>query len=609
VHGRVRDRYNARGRPRRLGIQVSRQRARSIRPACVCPSPCDSEAFNVRRGLPNSRPNRVRSASKCASRKLGLPCAPAGRFSRASQILRNVKGRSIFHPPITCLPSRCCGIPAMAKLKQFTRPPKKQKAKATAPETADDFQQAADLEEETGGKWRAGDPAKSGRAFVRALEIYDKGLQKHPKSFDLAYNKARLELEVTQKPALVAHVGLPLVDLLKQTLDSHRYALRLNEENPDILFNTSQVLTTLAEQLSEEDDSNNAVPLLQEALELLSACLSRQEMLLEQQQVDFEAAQEEEGGVPLAEATVEGAASNAESEEEGQMATIENPITPSDLLDTLHASLSALTTVMSLADMHALQTYGDMAQSLTETKAALYIALLPAEEQEAARFAVALDRANFIAAFADAQYNAFVLEAETYLARMDEGFTIPGKEQDAAALNMEAEARTEFAVSVLSRFESSPDLPADVCWKQLSLAQDLYTKAVKLESGSQTFLCRGNAEMLRHRIATMPQAKVSDAARKSAPTLAQNAETYYRGAGRLASDDDEDLKSTAIQRMLIAALLRASLYGVTPNSDCEKLLRTPAVQAELRDALVECAEEGLLDEPLADRLAQDIRGN
>ncbi|KAK1091615.1 hypothetical protein LTR48_005943, partial [Friedmanniomyces endolithicus] len=143
----------------------------------------------------------------------------------------------------------------MAKPKQFTRPPKKTKAKSSGPRTADDYQEAADLEEETGGKWRAGDPAKSGRAFVRALEIYDQGLQKHPASFDLAYNKARLELEITQRPALVSHIGLPLVDLLRQTLESHRYALRLNEANPDALFNTSQVLTSLAEQLSEAGDT------------------------------------------------------------------------------------------------------------------------------------------------------------------------------------------------------------------------------------------------------------------------------------------------------------------------------------------------------------------
>ena len=183
----------------------------------------------------------------------------------------------------------------MGKPKQFTRAPKKQNSKAADPETADDFQEAADREEDIGSKWRAGDSAKSGRAFVRALEIYDRGLEKHPQSFDLAYNKARLQLEIAQQPALVDHVGLPPVDLLNHTLESHRYALRLNEENPDVLFNTSQVLTSLAEQLSEAGHSPRATPLLQESLELLSSCLSRQEMLLEQQQQDFNDL--EDGGV------------------------------------------------------------------------------------------------------------------------------------------------------------------------------------------------------------------------------------------------------------------------------------------------------------------------
>lgn len=48
---------------------------------------------------------------------------------------------------------------------------------------------AADAEEETGGKWRAGDKAKSCRAFLRAIEIYSLGLQRYPRNFDLAYNK------------------------------------------------------------------------------------------------------------------------------------------------------------------------------------------------------------------------------------------------------------------------------------------------------------------------------------------------------------------------------------------------------------------------------------
>ena len=44
-------------------------------------------------------------------------------------------------------------------------------------------------QEEAGEKWRRGDAAKSSRFFVRAVETYDRGLQRFPQSSDLAYNK------------------------------------------------------------------------------------------------------------------------------------------------------------------------------------------------------------------------------------------------------------------------------------------------------------------------------------------------------------------------------------------------------------------------------------
>ncbi|KAK0322973.1 hypothetical protein LTR91_003909 [Friedmanniomyces endolithicus] len=478
----------------------------------------------------------------------------------------------------------------MAKPKQFTRAPKKQNPKSTEPRTADDYQEAADFEEETGGKWRAGDPAKSGRAFVRALEIYNQGLQKHPASFDLAYNKARLELEITQRPALVSHIGLPLVDLLRQTLESHRYALRLNEGNPDALFNTSQVLTSLAEQLSEAGETGTAIPLLQEALELLSACCSRQEMLLEQQQADF--AEVEEGGVAL-EHMEEQPASTPGSEDSGQMATIENPVTAVDLLDTVHASLSALTTLVALVEHHALDSLGDMAHSLTETKAPMYIKMLSEGARESASFTVALDRANFVAAFADAQFSAYLVESSDYQTRLEDVFSIPNKDQHVTALTSEAEARTEFTLSVLTRYIRSPDFPVEVCWKQLKLAQDLYTKALKLESSPQIYLSRGDVEMLRHRIATLSNVKVSESVRRSAPTLAQNAQTYYKGAFRLAADEDGEVREKAGRRLAVSGRLRALLYGVELES-------AGARDKVLNRALEECVEEGLLDADLAE---------
>lgn len=483
----------------------------------------------------------------------------------------------------------------MGKPKQFVRPPKKQKPKAN-PETADEFQEAADKEEEAGGKHRVGDPQKSARAFVRALDVYDKALEKYPDNFDLAYNKARLQFEITQQPILVEHIGLPQLDLLRQTLDSHRYALRLNEENQDALFNASQVLTSLAEQLSEHGQSFQAIPLLQEALELLSACLSRQEMLFEQQKMQSE--EVEDGGIPLD--PDEKRASTSGSDVSEQTALIEIPITANDLLDTVHTSLSALTTLVPLVQEAALQTYGDMAHALTEKRAPSYISLLPADLQTPATFSMALDRAIFVAAFADAQYSFQMLELETYLERLDT-FEIPGKDESAHALCSEAEARSEFAQSAMDRFDGMDNMPAALCWKQVSLAQDLYTRATKLENDdakerkADIYESKGSLELLRHRLVSIPNIALSDSIKRSAKALIQNAQTYYKAAAQLArADGDHELEEKAKQRWLVAAEIGSAIYGVQPNQVPAFEGNSSNARADLIKAVEECIDEGLI---------------
>ncbi|KAK3719431.1 hypothetical protein LTR37_004288 [Vermiconidia calcicola] len=498
----------------------------------------------------------------------------------------------------------------MGKPKQHARPPKGRKAKATVPETEDEFQEFADREEEAGGKHRVGDPQKSGRAFVRALEIYDKGLHKHPTSFDLAYNKARLQLEITQHPTLVEHIGLPLIDLLSQTLESHRYALRLNEENPDVLFNTSQVLTSLAEQLSEAGQSHHAIPLLQESLELLSSCLSRQEMLLEQQQTELEDA--EDGGVPLSPGEKPSSTEGPDIAE--QTARIETPVTANDLLDTVHASLSSLTTLVPLVEPSAVQTYGDMAHVLTEKRAISYISLLPTDLQNPARFAVGLDRAIFIASFADAQYSYMATELETYKARL-EAFDVPGKDSSAHALCSEAEARTEFTLSVMDRLQGSPELPADICWKELSTAQNLYAKAIKLGSedanerkaNAYAYESKGDVELLRYRFATVPACPLADSIKHSAKTLIQNAQTYYKGAAQLArGNGDSELEVKAKQRWLVATDIAALVHGIDPKDE-PFAGNSDNARGDLIRALEGLVDEGLIDTPLAEQIMKRIR--
>jgi hypothetical protein len=68
------------------------------------------------------------------------------------------------------------------------------------------------------------------------LDCYDEALKKFPDSFDLAYNKARLQYDLIQNPKSLALLPGSLLDLLHAALASSRYAMALKQDNPDILL-------------------------------------------------------------------------------------------------------------------------------------------------------------------------------------------------------------------------------------------------------------------------------------------------------------------------------------------------------------------------------------
>ena len=48
--------------------------------------------------------------------------------------------------------------------------------------------------------------------------------------------RARLQYEVAQQPRLLAHLPTPLFDLLQIALDSHKTALKIDQDSPDLLL-------------------------------------------------------------------------------------------------------------------------------------------------------------------------------------------------------------------------------------------------------------------------------------------------------------------------------------------------------------------------------------
>lgn len=467
---------------------------------------------------------------------------------------------------------------------------------------------AADAEEETGGKWRAGDQAKSCRAFLRAIQIYNNGLQKHPKNFDLAYNKARLEFDLSQQPSLVPKLPGPLIELLKQALESHRYALRLNEENADVLFNTAQVMISIAEYLADAGAGQEGIPLLREALEILSACLLRQEMLREEERANFAEQQDDQGGVSLgvenqqpenpqekpSSGMVDDDEEDGEEDGEEQYANIQAPITAEDLLDTARASINALTILVSLDEPANVPTLAQMAYSLTDTKIPQYLKELEPEQKVDVEPEVALERAEFISTLANAEYKTGSITIEDIISRLAvfESFDLTA---NVPAICIYADALVELASTSLSF--GIPNT-ASACWTQLSKAQDLYSQAIKINNDEfkdrkpRIYESKGDVEMLRLRLATSPDTAntLSTSIQSSAPTLGKNAGTYYRGAATLFRSVDSVASEKAGLRGLIAAVLEGKLNGHA--EDAIKSLQSRADDGVA--VTVEMMREGLL---------------
>lgn len=53
---------------------------------------------------------------------------------------------------------------------------------------------------------------------------------------NLKRRSARLQYEMTQQPRLLVHLEQPLDELLQEALESHKFALKLDQNNADALL-------------------------------------------------------------------------------------------------------------------------------------------------------------------------------------------------------------------------------------------------------------------------------------------------------------------------------------------------------------------------------------
>ena len=361
----------------------------------------------------------------------------------------------------------------------------------------------------------------------------------------------------------------------------------------------------MAETLSEGDATeavsrDDALKKFREALELFQRCVSVQEyQLSEAQAMRSDAGMDQEQSQPLSISSMD-SENMSQSLEEEQWVSIVQPITTTALLDTMISQIETLTSMCNLmvsqdsSEVPWLEEYFstllDKASNLSDTK----------RGQE-----MALARANFLCTYADASYRLGRIDFPTYQAEFNNAFNNDlDISESPQALCDRAEAFISFVtttgviVNIASLSIAEATELKKTYWKCLIKALGDLTKATKIPNAShlaKTHLRRGDCELLRYRLGEGP-APYEQAAQNTA-LLLKNAETYYRGAARLAEVE------MAVAEQSEALVKEAVASGL--NGDGRKFSeRLAGDRIKVASIVEEMREENILNDQHVAQLEQ-----
>ena len=507
-------------------------------------------------------------------------------------------------------------------------------------ETADDFLAAADDYEEAGGKWRAGDGVKSMRFFQRALETYHNGLQKFPQSLDLAYNKARLFYDMYSNPLTRQQIQHQVQQVLDEALSAHRYALSLDSENADTLFNTAQVLTSIGEELLSSDQPAKAFELVQDAVQLQAKCISVQEKKFEDNLTLQQQLANQSGSSSTTEPTTSESPTpenTSQSDDDGTWAAVIEPVTALTLLDTAIAQLYTLRTLCEVCtlmigsptvDGTELSKFAAEIEArsgvIMGTKILKYIGLAATDTRadEARVLEATLAMAVFSASLLEYSFRRSSINLANYIDRLETSFAFTTELMEwsadggdpefdvVAAMVARAQAIQTMAITVFDL--SSADLPktsttgkiSTTLWSTLSSSITSLTNLAKRPSNTgdegetiQTHLAE--TTLLLRRLAAGPFDNLI--AQKNEQALLRNAMTHYgnvikisasttTSASRPLTVEEWERANAVRRRQEVVQRISERLAGqgsTTPQ---------PTAITELEADFREMVDEGLLNE-------------
>lgn len=352
-------------------------------------------------------------------------------------------------------------------------------------------------------------------------------------------------------------------------MESHRLALQLDPSNPDVLFNTAQNLTSLAEAIQDDagqvTNAIDAVATFQEAINLFQHCLATQETMYEHHTRQMSAV------IPL-EAAIKAEDLSSGPEEpkttsdvdNGSWASIIEPVTKASLQDTALALLDALGSLslaLPLPDPSGLKQIEEVGNEVVTSKLPVYL-----EAAEDDNKAVAwLTSARFKATLCEAEFKHGVIDVQTYDQRLKHVFQTdqgpnegPHLAETSPFLCCYADSLVAFAAAIADHHDT-----AIVRWSRLTKALECFTQASKIprvENLVTLQVGRGDVELLRCMLCVTSNLPDNLSNSNVQTTLLKNAEVYYRGASALAQFSmrrsvDDIFVSASIKRAVVASLL------------------------------------------------------
>jgi hypothetical protein len=456
--------------------------------------------------------------------------------------------------------------------------------------------------------------------------------------------------QITQDDRIAPQLGSS-IELLKETLNAHRVALSIDQQNADVLFNTAQVLTTISEELTESepidpDTKAQAISLLQEAVELFSSCLTRQEMefsdLKSMQDAAASAALDEDEMVDETSATEE-ESSNEETPE--QWATVVEPVTAATLLDTAIAelhSLSMLAIIVAPAGSSTLATITELATPIISHKLQYYISLIPdtapdeeptpttaflsisgpsasfhANQQAKERSSNPRSEANmdanlavakFTVAIADAEFRSNLISMSAYGSKITDVYDSQLSELSESSGDANGpRIMCEYADALITFADTLTQVDSvdaqTYRWQTLTSADGLLKRAIDSvksnpalipegSSISKLYIQRGDIELQRWRLASSPSAAKGIAS--GAPTLLKNAGVYYRGAlGFAEREGDKETAAEGGVKAGVVGVIERSVAGVAV--DTKEIADKFSIKT-VKEVVGDMLAEGLIDD-------------